>query len=530
MKVQNEHTSGQDSSSSCPSDNTSIPHHQPLHYSVQSMPIRNNARKENARCNSYEGISSLQTCSKNILRSKRYVREKENTGSYLVGKPIRLYCDVGKAYHTGRIVDFRPASKPRLYYTVSQAMTSIQKNKSTDMKDVREPPATFNGKLKQSIRENKPKTELDHVQNINVKNAAKSLPSKIKYQNNVLRALPITPHEEYGDFDTSSTEYLIRFRSGVEGRGIPVHRWVTLEEHAIAIGVTLVWGCINAKKMCYDTKHFKTSIGRDNSQFKEKDMTNIGGINKKPCPLINSDESISRTDINQCWQPAQIMLRSALEMVPVQEINNKHFSAKAVAKERSPNSLLDIGDDSNCDSSNNFDAIAFFFGESSPTILQLQTMSTNFFSESFQSYLGALTVQRDQSLTMSIAMACAEYEEQLRVRRYHNLPIDQTVLYSNRLEKEDEVDGLFPEIMRTRVASSVPCENIYEEEEDGSSRVSHSSHESSCYSKKQVRGIGEFNDDSENSIESSSWIYEYPLCHYTSGEMAKTQCERQVNL
>mmetsp|Transcript_36071 Transcript_36071/g.41819 ORF Transcript_36071/g.41819 Transcript_36071/m.41819 type:complete len:130 (-) Transcript_36071:144-533(-) len=45
MKVQNEHTSGQDSSSSCPSDNTSIPHHQPLHYSVQSMRTRNNVKK-----------------------------------------------------------------------------------------------------------------------------------------------------------------------------------------------------------------------------------------------------------------------------------------------------------------------------------------------------------------------------------------------------------------------------------------------------------------------------------------------------
>jgi len=59
----------------------------------------------------------------------------------------------------------------------------------------------------------------------------------------------------------------------VDGRKAAVHQWIVLEEHALSVGIALVRGYLGT---------------------------------------LDSDEK---------WRPGQIMLRTALEMIPVREIN-----------------------------------------------------------------------------------------------------------------------------------------------------------------------------------------------------------------
>ena len=71
----------------------------------------------------------------------------------------------------------------------------------------------------------------------------------------------------------SRAEFLVRFCAGVDGRKAAVHQWIVLEEHALSVGIALVRGYLGT---------------------------------------LDSDEK---------WRPGQIMLRTALEMIPVREIN-----------------------------------------------------------------------------------------------------------------------------------------------------------------------------------------------------------------
>jgi hypothetical protein len=41
--------------------------------------------------------------------------------------------------------------------------------------------------------------------------------------------------------NVSQTEYLVRFRAGIDGRILPVHQWLFLEEHPLMVSVALVW-------------------------------------------------------------------------------------------------------------------------------------------------------------------------------------------------------------------------------------------------------------------------------------------------
>ncbi|EED91547.1 predicted protein [Thalassiosira pseudonana CCMP1335] len=134
---------------------------------------------------------------------------ERDSAEFLVGKPIRLYCNLDNEYHNGRIVDWRRCTAyPEYDYTELD-----KRNRTT---------------------------------------------------------APVDMLEFYGVNHISQCEYLVRFPAGIEGRKKELLQWIILEEHSIAVGISLIRGQTVALK------------------------TRIRG-----------------------WKPAMIFARSALELVAV---------------------------------------------------------------------------------------------------------------------------------------------------------------------------------------------------------------------
>jgi hypothetical protein len=109
----------------------------------------------------------------------------KTTPDRLIGQSVRLYLPDENVYHTGRIVDHRFYEPPVISCAVGDVSAS-------------------------AILEGGVVTQCEPIP---------ELPSR----------------------RTTTTEYLVRFPSGVAGRKIPVHRWLLLEEHALSVGVSVVW-------------------------------------------------------------------------------------------------------------------------------------------------------------------------------------------------------------------------------------------------------------------------------------------------
>lgn len=109
------------------------------------------------------------------------------------------------------------------------------------------------------------------------------------------------------------TLYLIRFRHGVEGRKTAVHEWIYLEEHAITIGGEICWA----------------NVG--NHSGDQVDSTNEKENNDgKPKSSDSGTQHVTKLDFRLqaqkgeyvCpYRPVQIIFRSMLEMIPVQNLN-----------------------------------------------------------------------------------------------------------------------------------------------------------------------------------------------------------------
>ena len=54
--------------------------------------------------------------------------------------------------------------------------------------------------------------------------------------------------EYYGIGSLSTTEFLVRFPAGLQGRKKELLRWIMLEEHSLAVGVSLIEGKTSLKK------------------------------------------------------------------------------------------------------------------------------------------------------------------------------------------------------------------------------------------------------------------------------------------
>jgi len=136
--------------------------------------------------------------------------------------------------------------------------------------------------------------------------------------------------EYYGTGSLSTTEFLVRFPAGLQGRKKELLRWIMLEEHSLAVGVSLIEG--------------KTSM---------KKAGGVGG------GTTNIDE----------WKPAMVLARSALELVTVRQFLKEDdkgnlFAAANMTTKGKSKSDGSKGDDRW--------ALASFFGEEQHELLHLR--------------------------------------------------------------------------------------------------------------------------------------------------------------
>lgn len=141
---------------------------------------------------------TLQKRSEVTIENIRRIHENISSGSssspehhsispnYLLGQPLRLYCNITRSYHCGRIIDSRIID------------------------------SSFHQRLK-------PKSKAT----LNSRSGCIS-DASIK---------------DYISLDQSlgRTQYLVRFRAGLDGRKVALHQWLFLEEHPILVGVATVW-------------------------------------------------------------------------------------------------------------------------------------------------------------------------------------------------------------------------------------------------------------------------------------------------
>ncbi|GMH65315.1 hypothetical protein TL16_g04167 [Triparma laevis f. inornata] len=116
--------------------------------------------------------------------------ELSSIGEVFVGNSIRLFIpsDAGGVYHVGRIIDFRRHFKPFV--------------------------ATTEKRIKGTREEEEKWRELNGQEQ----------------------------EDLYGEGAYKELEFLVRFRAGTGGRKVPVHRWLVLEEHAVAVSSAVIWG------------------------------------------------------------------------------------------------------------------------------------------------------------------------------------------------------------------------------------------------------------------------------------------------
>jgi len=213
-----------------------------------------------------------------------------DSAEFLVGKPVRLYNNLDNEYHVGRIVDWRTCTVyPPLYTNHGNSGNlPVSKNNTVHMNDL----------------------------------------------------------EYYGIGPLSTMEFLVRFPSGLQGRKKELLRWIMLEEHSLAVGVSLIQG-----------KTAKIKGGGGNHH-----------PNNNGCGL---------------WKPAMILARSALELVTVRQFlhedeqGNLFANMKAQAGKKKPpsrSSNASVGGINNAAEDNKDDrwALASFFGEEQHALLRLR--------------------------------------------------------------------------------------------------------------------------------------------------------------
>mmetsp|Transcript_8546 Transcript_8546/g.25774 ORF Transcript_8546/g.25774 Transcript_8546/m.25774 type:complete len:718 (-) Transcript_8546:28-2181(-) len=243
---------------------------------------------------------------------------KEIGPDLLVGKLVRLYCPADNNYHTGRIVDWRSASNIHMNSTSSE---------------------------QQEIQGHLGCNSIFH-----------------------------------GRGNIASSEFLVRFPSGIEGRKKLLLRWLVLEEHSLAVSFTVIWGQLRK--------------GRG-----------LSG-----------------------WRPAQTLIRTSLELVPVRHLLETETSSEQFS-------------------------LALFFGEESHVYLRLRDEAVDFFSPMFAARLQGSTLTASSSgnksgstslvscsstqMDASVCLALTEIEEQKRAFTWHNLPLKNPA-HARALSVKDE--------------------------------------------------------------------------------------------
>jgi len=226
-------------------------------------------------------------------------------------------------------------------------------------------------------------------------------------------------------------EFLARFRSGSDGRNVALHQWIRLEDHAIMVGISLIWIRL-LQVIENDEDNDDDNLNTTVSEGIKKNET------EKDSPKIKPAAKVKET-----WRPAQIMLRSGLEM---SVIENQMKSEQTNQLKNRENTRT-----------NKLFAFAFFIGKeekNAPRHAMINLMSSNMIrfhppteaskylfcktsvqnNNLHQTISTDLSFHNDQSLAFSISMACVENEEQILNRQSLNLPINTQDYFKNGLD------------------------------------------------------------------------------------------------
>lgn len=231
--------------------------------------------------------------------------------------------------------------------------------------------------------------------------------------------------DQLTDEKICNTLYLIRFRDGVDGRKIAVHQWIYLEEHAVTVGGEVCWAKVGNSD---DAKAGETNE-KSSTDAKLKSGTHHA---LKSDIMLQAQKEEYRAD----YRPVQIVFRSMLEMISVQNLNppeHKKLSATTRREETTKdNSCLNV--------------LAMGFGMAvshvrlSLSAIGRKTASAAGENEALDPTMRPdvipLTTNNpswidrmlhhanysDDDVALGLAMACMEKEERRRIRTWRHLP------------------------------------------------------------------------------------------------------------
>jgi hypothetical protein len=353
--------------------------------------------------------------------------DEDIDSSFFIGKPIRLFCTAESAYHTGRIIDWReqPPVRESSNYNLDLSATRGKKRQSSvtgggagsSKKKSRislgvncvgdGSIACFYDKLLKAKNRSRNGADGDFFGRTA---ASANIPSS---NENGRSPHDNTETNKKTNQETSNrvklpslrAEFLVRFKAGTDGRKVAVHQWLVLEEHAISVGVGTVWGYAGAGE---------------------------------PSPL--SSQPLAK----EKWRPATLHLRSALEMVPMSELNaHLHESgdeSNSANHSESTNAMTNVELLDEVAVLKPLQCLCFFFGQSFVhAVLKVKESCVDFFSNDFEtttssssalkaaglpppSHATSLAAKQVQkSLAVATTMACMEMHEQRRLRQWHKL-------------------------------------------------------------------------------------------------------------
>lgn len=180
-----------------------------------------------------------------------------------------------------------------------------------------------------------------------------------------LRPITSSPPQYDLDFlfgsmsEIARSEFLVSFSAGLNYRKRTVHQWIVLEEHALAVGTSLIW-CLPPKK--------------------------------------------------KVWSPGITWLRTALELIPVLDILSE------------PEGEVRYYVDSKFGHHGKTWSLAQIFGDDRHQVLLLREQSADFFSPGFSERFQKRN-DDDGGIDIPLMLAYTEAEEQRRIRRWSKLPL-----------------------------------------------------------------------------------------------------------
>jgi hypothetical protein len=204
----------------------------------------------------------------------------------------------------------------------------------------------------------------------------------------------------HGSTEIAQCEFFVSFPAGMDYRKTPYRQWMILEEHCLAVATSLVWG----------------------------EMTRKRGI--------------------LGWMPAQVWLRTSLELIPAQhELLERegqiHFMDKPPPSEHQ-----------------RIWALTEFLGESQHALLSLREESVDFSNQIFAkqrlekaSSPSKANASLSERCEIAMSLARAELEEQQRARKWYSMPLENAA-HNRALTIADE--SVLPSVTLDAPTDTVP--------------------------------------------------------------------------